>query len=46
MPLPWITTVACLTEASYLVGKSGGYIAQDALARLTSSGLLDVADFP
>ena len=42
--LPWTTTVACLTETLYLIGKAGGFAAQGALWQLISAGVLEVAD--
>lgn len=39
---PLLTTWPCMTEAMYLLGKTGGYRFQKALWRLRTSGLLIV----
>lgn len=41
--LPMITSWAAFTEAMYLVGRAGGWVAQRALWRLTLNGDLTVA---
>lgn len=38
--LPLITSIACLTEALYLLGKSAGYSGQEALWEFSRQGLL------
>ena len=42
-PVPWLTSVACLTEALHLLGRGGGYRAQAALWQLCATGALAVA---
>jgi len=43
-PIPWLTTVACITEALHLLGRGGGYRAQAALWRFCETGALAVAN--
>lgn len=42
-PIPWLTTVACITEALHLLGRGGGYRAQAALWQFCETGALAVA---
>ena len=41
---PMLTTWPAFTEAMYLLGEAGGWIAQNALLRLESQGELEIAD--
>ncbi|WP_425617990.1 type II toxin-antitoxin system VapC family toxin [Anatilimnocola sp. NA78] len=38
----FITTWSCFTEAMYMVGRSGGWTAQDALFRMVEQEVLDI----
>lgn len=44
LPLPLVTTQACLGEAMHLVGRGGGYLAQEALWELFRRGDLLIAE--
>jgi predicted nucleic acid-binding protein len=41
-PKPLLTTIPCFTEAMYLVGRAGGFTAQDELWSLHVDGLVDL----